>query len=186
MLVPLRIKIGYDGKCKYPPFDEIPAEKRKFLSWQKYFDFWGGWQYDKLSGFGESDDYNSDPDFWFGAVLVGADFAEEAVTRWPDLCEILDEVEFAHFYDNRTHIGAPESNYNAEVLNGIRAKYDIVGPFPPEVVAIMDKEDQDALDPDHPSPGICKNRKKNFARLKENRRLQINTPEIARLKALRG
>lgn len=183
MLFPLKVKICYDGKYKYPPFDEIPAEMRNNMEWTKYFDFWGGWHYDRLSGFGEADDYNPDHNCLFGVVLVGEDFAKEATKRWPELCEVLDEDEMDAFYNDRAHSKEPAVMYNADILNGIRAKYGIVGKIEPEDIAKMDEEDKCACDPDHPSPGMCKNVKKSFKDFKSNRRLKLaNKVEVNKLK----
>jgi hypothetical protein len=184
-LIPLKVKLSYADEIKYPDFNQVPSVLRKGLDWRKYFDFFGGWHYDRVCGFGQVDATNPDPDAWYGVVFVEVPFAEEAVRLWPNLCEVLTELQAATFYDERSHIKDAAVKYDAEMLNGIRAKYDITGKFTPADVAKMDSNDKESIDPEHPTPGVIRNRTKTLADFKSTRGMTLAPDsEIARIKAL--
>lgn len=155
-LVPLRIKItiGTDGRHKYPPFNDLSSDLRDGMDWSQYIDKNGGWQYDHFSGFGESDTYNPDPNCWYGCILVSEAFADEALTKWPDLVEEMNEVQFEDFHDKRAHAHEQSEKYDVEILQALAAKKTLGLP--------LSDEDNRALDPNDPMPGIRKNNKKTW------------------------
>lgn len=169
----LRVKILRGERNIYPAFDEISPALRKHMTWSKYFDFCGGWHYDRVCGHGEADEYSPDPQVWFGIVCVEAAFADAAVDMFPDTCDIVSEADFEKFHDERAHAHEPAEKINAVILEGIRAKYGITGRLSHDDARITDPLDKQALDPDHPSPGIVKNRKRKFADFKRSRNLKI-------------
>ncbi len=178
-LVPLRVTItrgmvSHRPQNLYPDFDQIEDEHRRGLSWQAYVDLFGGWHYHKGGGFGETDDYNPDLFTWFGMVLVEPAFAARALELFPELVTELDEAQFAVFYDTKAHAHEPAEAVTAEVLNRIRAKYGIVGgPFTAQQIATMDPSDREALDPEHPTPGLVRNRRKTWVDFKKARGFKV-------------
>ena len=155
-LVPIRVKIKHGAvgggiKHIYPDFNLIaPSIRRGGMDWSIYFDFYGiGWHYDHLSGIGESDAYNPDPDIWFGCTCVPEDFAIAAATLFPNDVEIIDEATFETFYNERAHIHEPAQFHDAEILEGIKARRDLGITDTPEILK--------ALDPNDPTSGIRNN-----------------------------
>ena len=196
LLVPLRIKIGRkigkDDKGNdrpenaYPDFDgQISAATREGLSWPYYVDRYGGWHYDKRSGFGEVDDYNPDPMMQFGVLTVPIAFAEAAVAAFPGTAEIIAEAEFEEFYDTRAHAHEAKEFIATEVLNALRAKYgQPTGPLKPDET--WDPEDVNALDPEHPAPGIVRNPRKKLAGWLKHRGCKLCKATIAKHTAARA
>ena len=141
-LIGLRIKIGrkFDkgkgsSRFAYPDFDAMPEEKRGGMPWQYYFDAAGtGWLYDNCCAHNEVDDYNPELGVWYGIIGVPEEFALEALTRWPNEVERLTETEFEEFYDHRCMENQSEYKYDADQLNGIRARYGDLPVADPEII----------------------------------------------------
>ncbi len=180
-LVPLRVTItrgmvGRQAQNVYPEFDQIEGEHRRGLAWTAYVDLFGGWHYHRGAGFGEIDDYNSDLFTWFGVILVEQPFADRALELFGDAVTELDETQFAVFYDTKAHAHEPAEAVNPEALNRIRAKYGIVGgPFTAQQIATMDQADREALDPEHPAPGLVRNRRKTWAEFSKARGFKVKS-----------
>lgn len=166
-LIPLKVTIrrAADGKHKFPSFNDIPGSKRDNLDWSQYIDKFGGWHYDKECGFGEADEENPDPDTWCGCFLVPEDFADAALDTFPEDVEEVDETEFERFYDNRAHAHEPELRYDTQVLQALAAKKTLG-------LELTD-EDNAALDPDKPLPGIRRNKKRKWKDRKAKAKLKI-------------
>lgn len=181
MLVPIKIKITRGARSGqlvniYPDFNKLRPEVRDNMDWSLFFDSKGiGWHYDKLSGFGESDEFNDDPGVQYGCTCVPLAFAEEAVTTFPDLVEIIDEEEFEAFYDDRSHVNEPEEIIDESILNALNVKL--------QMGMVQSFSDENALNPDHPSPGIRKNHRKRWADFKNKGKIKIDKDAVERLKS---
>ena len=175
-LVPIRIKITRgmrNGRMQniYPNFNKIASNIRQGLDWSNYFDQFGlSWHYDRKSGFGDTDTYNSDPNVQYGCTCVPQDFADKAVEQFPGSVEQIKEVDFEKFYNEQAHAHEPEENYSTEVLQALSAKKDLG--------LALSAHDNRCLDPDDPCPGIVKNKNKTWKLHKSRRKCTIH-PDLA-------
>jgi len=183
-LVGLKVKItrkieaGKRPKAvnSYPDFNALPAGARGNMDWSHYIDIFGtGWHYDKVSGFGETDTENSDPDSQNGIFAAPKAFAVASAAFFPELVEIIEEAEFGAFHDNRAHAHEEDEKINTERLNAIRAKYGLEGDIRSADKTSWDQADKNAVDPDRPEPGITKNHNKAFADMKAKRNITLLT-----------
>lgn len=176
-LVPLKvaIRLGEDGKHKYPDFNSLEASLRDNLDFAYYFDKHGGWFYDQLSGFGEEDEFNPDPSVWYGVVLVPKKFADAAVAAFPIDIEKMSAAEVESFYDSRVTVRDPQDHLDTNELLGIEARVRLetaLGITPsPDLL----QRRADALNPDHPQIGVRKNMKKKFKDLKSAKGFTIGS-----------
>jgi hypothetical protein len=167
-LVPLKVTVGLKTEKRkrfhaYPPFNEIPETLRDGMDWSYFVDQHGGWHYDHIGH--DEEDAESPRGTWFGMLLVPADFATEAVSRWPEQCSILNEAQAKQFYEYRVTIEQPEIIEDLEALQIIAAKR---GAGLPET-----EEDRAALDPDNPKRGRTRNKRKKFADMLALRGLKL-------------
>jgi len=171
-LVPIRVKIRHgivDGRLQhvYPRFNLLDPSVRGDMDWSYFIDQAGtGWHYDKLSGIGETDAENPDPDVWWGCIAVPKPFAVAAVARFPDDVETLTEAEFEAFYDQRAHAHESELQADSEALSALKAREDLGEDVSAEKAA--------ALDPDDPTPGVRRNTSKTWAGYKAKRKIAID------------
>jgi hypothetical protein len=177
-LVPIKILIKrkFDGRSlvnDYPNFNLLPPEVRGNMDWSHYLDQFIGWHYDKVSGFGESDTFNPDPDTQLGCTCVPEAFALAAVTTFPDRVSIINESEFETFYDNRAHAHEPPEHIDKDHLAAIneRKRSEDLGLLPANAAANAHRNK--ALDPDDPTPGIRRNHNKTWALFKKKRNVKI-------------
>lgn len=182
-LVALRVKVylgaappdaqGRVGnRWVYPDLDAVPSDLRGNVDWTAYIDRFGTMLYDNVCDFNEIDDYNTERGMKYAAFLVPPEFADAAVARFPEHIEVLDETEFEAFHDGRVTVGMPEEVVQADTLNAIRAKHGVAsGPL--KATAAMSAFERNALDPDHPSPGIVRNTRKYWKDVKARRQVTI-------------
>ena len=168
-LVPLKVKIGLKGnrQHKYPPFNELDATVRDNMDWSHFVDKFGGWHYDQLCGHSDHEPENDSPrDTWIGMLLVPEDFANASVEKWPDQCEIISEVNAEHLYNDRCHVTDPEIKEDSDALQAIATKRSLN----------IDEDDNDlnALDPDHPSRGRRRNKRKTWIGFKQAEGIEIS------------
>lgn len=166
-LVPVKVKIGLksNGHAKYPNFNVLQAVINAGIDWAQYIDIYGmGWYYDKVSG--HQDDSPESPfgQQW-GVMVVPKDFADEAISRFPQECTKLTENELEIFIDERALAHIPDEDINLEVLQGIREKQALGL----ELTAWQIK----ALDPNDDTPGIKKNKEKTWKGIKEKKGVKI-------------
>jgi hypothetical protein len=183
-LVPLKIKILRkvrdlpNGRSTisndYPDFNSLDSVLRNNLDWCYFVDQFGGWHYDKLSGFGEADDVNindphNNPDSTcqYGCFLAPKDFAKAAIEKFPDRVFELNEELWEKFYDDRAHVDEPDEIIDQNVINTINAKKSLG--------LRITNRDLDALDPDKPIPGITHNMKKRWKDVKSRRKVTITS-----------
>lgn len=185
-LVAMRVKIlrgevRRGGRTRvenlYPPFDEIPPERRTPpgssvpMSWSLFFDAVGiGWAYDLVSGFGYSDDEEPDPGVLWGLVMVPEEFALEAEARWPDRIVILSPQEAESWYDRRVGSKTPPEILEAGVLSGLHASLQLAMELNnPQAEADVRAMAAKALDPDDETPGRQRNPFATFQGLTERK-----------------
>jgi hypothetical protein len=171
-LIPIKVKIlkgVKNGKAQhiYPDFNLISSEIREGMDWSDYFDYKGiGWHYDKLSGFGEVDAVNPDPDVWYGCTCVPKAFADSAVTLFPSIVTIINESDFEVFYNDRAHVHEPTEIIDTDKLQAIKARRDLGLQDTPEILK--------ALDPNDPTSGVVLNKNKTWELFKSRKGLQID------------
>jgi hypothetical protein len=127
--------------------------------WSKYIDIHGtGWHYDSTGHKEErvegDTDWDSPHGQQWGMLLVPEEFANQAVARFPNECEIISETKAEAFYDEKVTRDIPAEKIDTDALAAIKAKEDLGI----DVAA----EKAKALDPDDPTPGIIKNDRKKF------------------------
>lgn len=158
-LVPIKIKIELNekGQHKYPAFNELTILNG--MDWSQYVDKEGlGWHYDKCCGHGVETSESPRGMQW-GVLIVPKDFADETLTKFPETCNKLTEVELETFYDEHAHAHEPDELLDEEILTGIRLKQDLGLPLTPNQVR--------ALDPSNDTRGIRKNKTKKWADYKQ-------------------
>lgn len=171
-LIPIKVKIKYglvNGEMRhiFPSFNEITAENRGNMDWSYFIDSHGtGWHYDHFSGIGEIDAVNPDSDVWFGCTCVPKPFADEAASKFPGDVQVLTEVEFEDFFNNRAHKHEADNVVDKEVLASIKVREDLGM----NVAA----EKAKAIDPNDPYPGVNKNLKKTWKDYKKKVGLTIH------------
>ena len=178
-LVPLKIKIGRwgketldakkRGKYKYPDFDGLQAVKDSGLSWEVYNDVFGsGWIYDRVDH-NEDDGGESPFGTKLGIMIVPKDFADEAVTMFPDVVSKLTEVELETFYTSRI---SPHQS-EIKVDESIMKYYDVVEKVKKVLTEDEIEKRDKALDPNDPEPGATNNPRKTWQRLKAKKGINI-------------
>jgi len=182
-LVPLRLKVRQGAGAPdaqgrvfnawlYPDLDAVPSELRGGVAWQAFIDRFGTHLIDNCCEFHEVDDYNTEHGMKYTGFLVPPEFADSAVARFPDQCEILSETEWEEFHDHRVTCHMPDEIVDANTLNAIRAKHGIPsGPLTP--TAAMTAAERKAIDPNDPTPGVVKNTRKYWKDVKAKRQITI-------------
>lgn len=133
----------------YPNFNALPAVQASGVDWSFYVDKEGmGWHYDKCCGH-QVATLESPLGIQMGMLLVPKVFADQAVATFPLLVVKLTAAECQSFFDDHAHRHEPLHRYDTDVLQAIRLKLQRGIP--------LDAADQDALNPDSPTPGITKN-----------------------------
>lgn len=168
-LVPLKVKIrlkDHKGQTThaFPPFNQLGPEIIGDVDWSYYVERHGGWFYDRLSGH-KDHDADSPQGEWHGMILVPRDFADAALSQFPDQVERLTDAQAQQFYEARVTVNQPNEFTDADALKEIAARRD---------AGLEDNEDvQNALDPEHPALGVRKNRMKTWAGLKATRDVEV-------------
>lgn len=173
-LVPLKMKIGLkeNGHAKHPAFNSIPDAARGNMDWSHYVDRYGSrMHYDKQCGH-DDDDVGSPRGVQFAVMGVPQAFATEALklfgptgTAEPGIVEEIAEADFEAFYNDRAHAHEDSERVDTAVLQAIKAKQDLS--------LALTKEQQDALDPAKPQPGLRPNTNKTWAGFKAKRGLTV-------------
>jgi len=173
-LVPLKVKIGLknvNGKKVhgFPDFNQLSAGVRDDMDWSYFVDKFGGWHYDQLSGHADDDPGEDSPQGqWNGMLLVPDDFAQAAVNAFPSQCSVMTEVDAEKFYDDRAHKRDPAIKEDTATLQAIAAKRALN--------IAEDQEDVDALNPDNPTPGRRRNKRKTWSAYKNVEGLTVKQP----------
>lgn len=196
-LVPLKIDIGLklEGGRQvhaHPDFNKIPAHLRGGMDWSYFLTgINGGPFYDHCCGHHEVDDEDPTDPFcntkvgcWHAMILVPKDFADEALklfgpngTLVKDQVEEVDAEDFEEFYNKRHATRIPEQEIDEKRLASIKAKQD--------VGASLTKDDEDALDPEKPTPGIKKNPLKRWKDRQKKQGITIQSRVEGKLKRLK-
>lgn len=160
----LKIKIRRGKQNIYPNFGLLQVVMTSGMKWSQYVDKYLGWHYDQTSDL-RTESNGSPFGEWWGVVIMPVEFVNQAVSKFPDECIALSEIELADFYDNKAHIYDPDEKIILEVLEAIKAKDDLGL----ERTASQIK----ALDPNDTTPGITTNKMKTLALLKASRNINI-------------
>ncbi len=174
-LVPIKVKIGIkdNGNAKYPNFNALQEVQNKNMDWSKYVDVHGlGWMYDCCGHKEEQmdgDEWDSPFGQQWGVLVVTKEFADEAITRFPNECEKLDETRLEAFYNSRHARDFPEENINEEALKVYEVKERN------KIILTSEEETRKAkaLDPNDSEPGIVKNPRKKWANYKSHVGVEI-------------
>ena len=163
-LVGIKVKILLkdDGKAQYPNWSQTSF--RQANPNYKIGKF-GGWHYDKCGH--TKYDVDSPLGMQYGLLLVEQAFADEAVSLFPDLVTKLTAIETEAFWNNKAYAHISENRYNMDILNGLKAEYDIktiLGQDTTNIKAKMAK----AIDPSDAEPGISQDRHKTFSTAMED------------------
>lgn len=165
----LKVKIGLkgNGQHDYPDFNKIDPKLRDNVDWSYFVDKHSGWLYDNLAGHKDDDPSNDSPvGIWIGYLLIPKGFADEAVLLFPDQCEIVNEATVEAFYEDRSTITQPTVLEDADIIAKIKNKGDLK--------LSKDKDDDDALDVDHPAPGRRTNDLKTWPGFKTKKNISID------------
>ncbi len=166
----VRILRNLDGSAKYPNFTQCECVQRAAMNWSHYIDKEGsGWLYDS-QGFDEDEEEGESPvnEHW-GIMLVPEEFADEAQSRFPNLCFRLTCEECCDFYERRHAKEFDDQEVNTSVLEQIKLKKDLGIP--------LTERDNKALDPsDETTPGIRKNYRKCMSDYCSKRGYKIKDP----------
>lgn len=166
-LVPIKIKIGLkeNGYQKYPDFNQLDCVKNSGLDWSLYVDVQGaGWHYDKQCGHKE-EDFTSPFGIQWGVLIIPKVFANESLTRFPDVVTKLTEAKLSAFYDTRAHAHEPDEEIDNNILQGIKAKQDSNLP--------LTSDQESALDPSTETRGVRRNKKKRWTDYKKLKGIKI-------------
>lgn len=172
-LAAIKIKIGIKtsgaqaGHHQYPNFGDLACVIASGMDWARYVDVHGeGWHYDKVSGH-RDDDADSPFGQQFGVLIVPEVFAAEAVARFQAIVW-MTQAECKTFYETRVTAHIPTLDEDANKLQAMAAKRQL---------GIEETEaDRDALNPDHPSPGIVRNPRKTWADFKKKCGMTFKNP----------
>ena len=142
------------------------------------------WVYDKTSGH-SSHSVDSPRGTQLGMMLVTDTLADEAVAMWPTLVTIMTETEAEAFWDDKGHGHLNDDRLDPDQLTGLQAECDLIekmqAEFPGEPAwagrktACLAKM-RNALDADHPSPGIRKQKTKKWVDAKVDLDFTIKVP----------
>lgn len=175
-LVPIKVKIGLHtanntdaggahkaGHAKFPDFNSMQIVKESGLDWSIYVDIMGlQWHYDKCCGHKEEDGSSPHGMQW-GMLIVPKEFSDQAIATFPDEISKLTEAELEDFYDNRAHAHEPDNKVNTKALE----EFD-VQIRSGKTLTVKDKARHDkAMDPNDDTPGVTKNKKKNWVDFKK-------------------
>ncbi len=169
-LVPIMVRIGLAVKGgkqvhDYPDFNSLPPEVRGNRDWSYFVDIYGGWHYDKVTGHRENNpELNSPLGVWMGMLLVPEDFAVAAISAFGTVSR-MTEQEAAGFYDLRAHVHEPALKIDKDIIENIKVRRDL---------GLEDDEHSiSAMDENHPSPGVRKNKTKTWEGFKAQRGFSI-------------
>ncbi len=172
-LVPIKVKLGLrpNGHADHPDWGVLQAalggddpETHMFY----------GWHYDRTSGH-RTDTPESPIGYQFGVKLVTAALATAALSEWPMLVTVLNETELEDFWNNKARAHTPEVKTDAEVITGLRAERALRVEMQMFTTAI-DKEIEEALDPDNPKPGSRRDEMARWATAKARLDVTIVAP----------
>lgn len=184
--IKVKIKRGANGRAIYPNFKQLQVLAG--FDWAEYVDREGlGWMYDVTSGH-DDDDVDSPRGVQFGVLAVSPEFAEEAVAKFPDTCELIDESGLEVFYETKVSVDELPDELDEALLKNIKNELEILRSLSPSSrfpsdnsqvsVRISDLETQvlTMLDPNDSSKGVRKNTRKRWQDLKARRGVTILDP----------
>ncbi len=163
-LVPILVKIGLraNGHADHPDWHLLPlAQTDDPASHMKH-----GWKYDKTSGHAESTP-DSPHGMQWGMVLVSELFANQALTKFPEIVTIMTEAEATAFWDDKAHGHMDEERADTDVLQGLKAERDLLVALERSTIEV-DQRISVALDPDHAARGKRRDKTVKWATAKDH------------------
>ncbi|KKN46765.1 hypothetical protein LCGC14_0669890, partial [marine sediment metagenome] len=164
-LLPMKLKVRWCAtsiKWDWPNLGTLPKKVTHGLKLSQFSDRFGlGMMYDPC-GMGRVDDECEEHDVCYVGICVPEDYARAAAKKHPGLVTILSAKKWEEWYDTRLARDLLDEDVDLVVLQGIEVRETLYQrghgekPDPQRV--------KDALDPDHPSPGVRKNPRKTWAR----------------------
>lgn len=119
-LVPILVKLGRNvaGKFDWPDFDAVDPAIRGGMHWTHFVDAFGlGWKYPR-----ELTPEEAEANIrCVAGTLVPPDFAAAAVAAFPERIEILDEVEWADFFEQRVQPPGRDELLDVQELQSLAA-----------------------------------------------------------------
>lgn len=135
----------------------------------------GSWHYDKRSGHDDDDGVTSPLGTQRGVRLVTPAFAAAALAVFsgpPYNMRVLTEAEWETFYDNRVRGHMQDNRVDMEVLNALKAEFDLRTAAGLPTIAVRARIIK-ALDPDDTEPGIRRDPLRRWATFKTTYNLVI-------------
>jgi hypothetical protein len=161
-LAHLKVKLGLrqNGHADYPDFNELEIVKDSGMDWAYYIDGHGlGWCFDKCGH--KENEPGSPRGMQWACLCILQEFVDQAVEKFPKVCEEIIEEEYEDFHDIKAHGKDPEELFDKTVLDGIKMKQDMKIPLTPQQLL--------AIDPDSDELGITKNKNKYWRDVKLNK-----------------
>lgn len=173
-LIPLKIKIRYGkdpqtGRTAhlYPDFNSLPEALREGMDWSEFIDAHGtGWLYDQVAGHFDVDAESPENGVLIGCVAVPKAFADAANAAFDDV-EVVDETELERFHDERVTVNRLDVRIDDQALR-------YVDELRRQGVPDTDERIAKIVDPDDPTPGLVKDKKKKWADKKVKEGLTIH------------
>lgn len=158
-----RVGLRENGQADHPDFNSLACVQASGVDWSYYVDrFGGGVWYDFCCGH-DSEEPDSPKGVQWAVICAPEDFVDEAVERFPNLCEEIGAAECEVFHDQRFMFkqGAERRDQNA--LQSLAAEKSLLdeAQVPQGSRKAFHERVRRALDPLDPEPGVRKN--KSFA-----------------------
>lgn len=172
-LIPIRLHVKYGPKNGtvqhlWPELNQVDAALRDNMDWCHFLDKFGGWITDKLSGHGQVDAGNPDPDTWICCALLPEDFVNAAKALFPAEIEIIDEATIETFYNNRFAVKLPSVHINEDAMK-------VVAELRAQGVPDTDPRIAPVIDSANAAPGLNDNPLKTWAGFKTKKGVDIKT-----------
>ena len=125
-LVPLKVRIGLknDGSALYPDFNSLQVVRGAGIDWCIYVDRNGsGWLYDCCGH--KEEEPRSPIGIQWGMLLVPVDFANQAVSAFPNEVTKLTAAEAKTFYENKHAAEFEDEEIDERIIQSLKAKQDL-------------------------------------------------------------
>lgn len=165
-LVPLKVKIRLktDGAALYPSFNDLQVVRSAGLDWSVYVDSNGsGWLYDCCGH--KEEEARSPVGIQWGMLLVPIDFANQAVSAFPNEVTKLTAVEAQTFYEDNHASEFEDEEIDEKIVHTLKTKQDLG--------QTLTARQLKALDPTDDTRGIRANWRKTWAGFVNKRGITI-------------
>lgn len=161
-LVPIKVKIRLktDGAALYPSFNDLQVVRGAGLDWSIYVDRHGsGWLYDCCGH--KEEEPRSPIGIQWGMLLVPLDFANQAVSAFPNEVTKLTEPEAKTFYEDNHAAEFEDEEIDEKIIHTLKTKKDLG--------QNLSQRQLSALDPTTDTRGIRANWRKTWDGFKGKR-----------------